>query len=249
MSINTKNFNFIKPELTDAADITNTNRNWDILDAKLKEMNDEVTPVAKGGTGVTNLNDFYAKQAYHLAPNNCSNTDFNTLKKAGYYFGYTGMANAAFNEICVLEVIPYSNDWVLQRQTRLTDGKMFYRYFKEGSTWGEWRYIYTSNINDTAKFEYGSYSGGGSKTKTIGCSFVPKFLVVMQDRDANNPTYHGMMISVVASKNGTSILTDETACISVTTSTTTTTTITLSGTQNHHAMNSSGYSYHWIALG
>lgn len=36
MSKTTTNFGFIKPELTDAADITATNKNWDTLDEKLK---------------------------------------------------------------------------------------------------------------------------------------------------------------------------------------------------------------------
>ena len=35
MSTTTTNYSFIKPELTDAADITQTNPNWDILDAEL----------------------------------------------------------------------------------------------------------------------------------------------------------------------------------------------------------------------
>lgn len=37
MSTTTSNFGFIKPELSDAADITAFNSNWDTLDTKLKE--------------------------------------------------------------------------------------------------------------------------------------------------------------------------------------------------------------------
>ena len=37
MSTKTTNYEFIKPELTDSADITATNGNWDKLDKKLKE--------------------------------------------------------------------------------------------------------------------------------------------------------------------------------------------------------------------
>ena len=37
MSTKTTNFEFIKPELTDPADITACNGNWDTIDVKLKE--------------------------------------------------------------------------------------------------------------------------------------------------------------------------------------------------------------------
>ena len=37
MSTTTTNYNLIKPELTDAADITATNENWDTIDAELKK--------------------------------------------------------------------------------------------------------------------------------------------------------------------------------------------------------------------
>lgn len=43
MSTLTKNFKFIKPALTDAADITQTNPNWDILDEELNNMDIPVT--------------------------------------------------------------------------------------------------------------------------------------------------------------------------------------------------------------
>ena len=38
MSTTTKNFGFTKPALTDAADITQMNRNWDLLDEQLQQM-------------------------------------------------------------------------------------------------------------------------------------------------------------------------------------------------------------------
>ena len=40
MSTSTKNYGFVKPELTDVADITAMNQNWDIIDEKLKEKYD-----------------------------------------------------------------------------------------------------------------------------------------------------------------------------------------------------------------
>lgn len=42
MSTTTSNYKLIKPALTDAADITATNGNWDIIDGKLKEVTDNI---------------------------------------------------------------------------------------------------------------------------------------------------------------------------------------------------------------
>lgn len=74
MSKTTTNYGFIKPELTDSADITKTNSNWDAVDTQLKSVNDKVKslddkvdglstdagdltgvlPIAHGGTGANN---------------------------------------------------------------------------------------------------------------------------------------------------------------------------------------------------
>ena len=74
MSKTTTNYGFIKPELTDSADITKTNSNWDAVDTQLKSVNDKVKslddkvdglstdagdltgvlPIAHGGTGASN---------------------------------------------------------------------------------------------------------------------------------------------------------------------------------------------------
>lgn len=53
MSTTTKNFNLIKPELTDAADITATNQNWDTIDQALKEC--AVIPVTNDVPEDTNI--------------------------------------------------------------------------------------------------------------------------------------------------------------------------------------------------
>lgn len=46
MSTTTTNYNLVKPALTDAADITATNQNWDIIDAELAKKA-ELTPDGK----------------------------------------------------------------------------------------------------------------------------------------------------------------------------------------------------------
>ena len=51
MSLQTTNYKFIKPELTDAPpDITATNPNWDTIDVKLKQIETELGNTAKNVT-------------------------------------------------------------------------------------------------------------------------------------------------------------------------------------------------------
>lgn len=42
MSKSTKNYSFVKPELTDAADITATNKNWDKVDNELLAISNKI---------------------------------------------------------------------------------------------------------------------------------------------------------------------------------------------------------------
>lgn len=49
MSLTTPNYKLFKPELTDPADITKMNPNWDTLDAKLKEAEDRLKEIGDGG--------------------------------------------------------------------------------------------------------------------------------------------------------------------------------------------------------
>ena len=123
---------------------------------------------------------------------NCSNTDFNNLKTVGCYFGYTNMTNAAFQDISVLEVIPYSSDWVLQRQTRLTDGKTFCRYFSNGSKWSDWHSVLTTLHKPTpADIAAGTFSGYVAANKSgqhYGTGLLRNTKLVSAD---TNPTVDG----------------------------------------------------------
>jgi hypothetical protein len=45
MAIQTANYGFIKPNITDASDIRTINSNWDTLDAELKKMDDDLNSI------------------------------------------------------------------------------------------------------------------------------------------------------------------------------------------------------------
>lgn len=51
MSTTTTNYKFIKPALTDAADITAMNQNWDAVDNALKETNNKINGVTASKIG------------------------------------------------------------------------------------------------------------------------------------------------------------------------------------------------------
>lgn len=80
----------------------------------------------------------------YLSMKSCNNTDFNTLKTSGWYYGYTGMTNAAYpNSISVTEVMVYSADWLVQRQTKISNingstTDTWERHFSNGNTWSSW---------------------------------------------------------------------------------------------------------------
>ena len=118
----------------------------------------------KGDTGAQGVQGVPGPSDWNAIPNkpnaaeigalpaqvNCSNTDFNTIKKPGFYYGYTGMTNAAFQNISVLEVIVYSNDWIVQRQTAINaSGVTYERHFYSGTTWSTWKKLYDEKNKPT----------------------------------------------------------------------------------------------------
>ena len=89
MSTTTTNYNLIKPELTDAADITAMNSNWDTLDTKLKELNDSaIDPstvdgkVSKSGDTLTGVLSFQNKTDYAAIGK------FRTINGTDYYVDF-----------------------------------------------------------------------------------------------------------------------------------------------------------------
>lgn len=104
-------------------------------------------------TGTINATTFVgnltgnATSASTLAIHDMSNKDLNTIKTAGWYYGYTNMTNAPGQMISVMEVIVYSPDWILQRLTmlgNLSSRPTYERTFTSATTWSDWRTVITS---------------------------------------------------------------------------------------------------------
>ena len=123
-------------QLSSKADIDHTHTLDDLgVTATTEELNyvDGVTSNIQ--TQLNNLNRWVQS---------CNNTDMNTVKTTGFYFGYTGMTHACVQTISVWEVIAYSPDWVVQRQTVINSdgsGDTYERRFYGGNTWSNWKVI------------------------------------------------------------------------------------------------------------
>lgn len=66
--------------------------------------------------------------------------DCNTLKTENTYAGYR-WSNSPVSNISILEVIPYANDWILQRFTCISSNEIWTRTFINGTTWTSWKKV------------------------------------------------------------------------------------------------------------
>lgn len=63
MATTTTIYGFIKPQLTDAADITATNGNWDSVETELDKLD---TIIDEQGSKITEMNDTFLEQGNTL---------------------------------------------------------------------------------------------------------------------------------------------------------------------------------------
>lgn len=86
MSTTTPNYGFIKPELTDAADITAMNENWDKLDVEISK-NGQVITIGGDGAAFTatvpGITELKAGLGFTMIPNTNSTTTAPTLNVNG----------------------------------------------------------------------------------------------------------------------------------------------------------------------
>lgn len=62
--------------------------------------------------------------------------------KSGCIIGSSKWINALVNTIAILETIPYSEDWIIQRfSVPGSTLRLFIRSFYNGSTWSDWKSV------------------------------------------------------------------------------------------------------------
>ena len=67
--------------------------------------------------------------------------DCNEMKKEGRCSAYK-WENSPYNSYAVLEVIQYSNDWIIQKIYAIgANSEVFIRSWYSGKSWSEWRQI------------------------------------------------------------------------------------------------------------
>ena len=102
MASNTTNYNLVKPDYSDTADIAVINGNMDIIDSTMK----------------TNATNIESKQD-SLVGRTLSDIDLNTVVKAGHYWvSTTNVSHAPANNYGFLEVIRSGDGAYMQRFTQ-----------------------------------------------------------------------------------------------------------------------------------
>ena len=95
---------------------------------------------AKGETFTMEVNDLgniINSDVIHKVHNN-NGIDCNDIRTTIIISGYR-WTNSPSNSIAILEVISYSNDWILQRFTEIGNVPVRWeRCYYDGDTWGTW---------------------------------------------------------------------------------------------------------------
>ena len=121
-----------------------------------------------------------------------SNTDLNTIKTAGWYYGYTGMTNAPAQTIAVMEVLVYSADWVVQRFI-VVNGDEYIRYWHSATTWTNWMTnIRSSNISTQSVATAASCTGNSATATNVAWNGV-----------TSKPSYYDAKAIKSITRNGT----------------------------------------------
>lgn len=127
MSTTTTNLGLIKPELTDAADITAMNDNWDKIDEKFESMFERM------GVYTGDMNELVLPGQYRLQSN------VNLPSNAAYYgqcFVGRGVVEGGNNDTVVQIIVGYSSNKMFYRGALLSNGTW---------EWGDWSIVYSTN--------------------------------------------------------------------------------------------------------
>ena len=103
-----------------------------------------------------------------------SNTDLNTIKTAGWYYGYTGMTNAPAQQISVMEVLVYSQDWIVQRFI-VVNGAEYIRHWHSANTWSNWKTNVDSGNIGSQSVNYATSAGTATNVAWSGVTSKPSY--------------------------------------------------------------------------
>ena len=154
MSTNTTNYNLVKPEYSDDADIADINGNMDIIDAQMKTNADGITTNA---SNITTLNSSVStinsnitslsgsKQDKLNKGTVAQNTNLNSITTPGQYWLNSTYSNLPHTGTAagILEVLQPNDTVLIQRYTRFQGANyavynIFYRVYVSGS-WYAWK--------------------------------------------------------------------------------------------------------------
>lgn len=147
MSTLTTNYSLIKPSLTDVADITAMNANWDTIDGMLGIAKSFQTEDITSGA---DLNSFTDTKFYRCKTNAIAAT----------------LSNSPTSNAFSLIILPHTNNGVCQIITEyMTSGAKQYRRNLHNGTWGDWVTIATgSDLDDLeARIDSAKYDAIGQE--------------------------------------------------------------------------------------
>lgn len=147
MSTLTTNYQLVKPSLSDTADITAMNGNWDTIDGMLGIADAfRATEITSG----TDLNNKTTSGVYQCKTNSIAAT----------------LSNSPTTSAFSMVVFPHTANGVVQIITEcMTSGAKQYRRNKNNSTWGDWVEIATgTDISDLeARIDFAKYDDASPK--------------------------------------------------------------------------------------
>lgn len=160
MSSNTTNYNLVKPDYTESADIGVINDNMDIIDTTMKanatgiaSLNTNKQNVNDNSLSTTNktvpgaINELNSNKQDSLVGRTLSNIDLNTVVTAGHYWvSTTNVSNSPVNYYGYLEVVRSGDGAYMQRFTQFgndtisTRGTIYIRFYINNQ-WYSWNKV------------------------------------------------------------------------------------------------------------
>lgn len=160
MSSNTTNYNLVKPDYTESADVGVINDNMDIIDTTMKANATGITSLNSNKQNVNDnslsttdksvpgaINELNSGKQDSLVGGTLSNIDLNTVVKAGHYWvSTTNVSNSPVNYYGYLEVIRAGDGTYMQRFTRYGNDASsaratVYIRFYTNSQWYSWNKV------------------------------------------------------------------------------------------------------------